>query len=185
MTLTAIFRELNERQREAVTAPLGNTLVLAGAGSGKTKVLVSRIAWLITEEHLSPHGILAVTFTNKAAGEMRSRLNNILNTPIMGLWVGTFHGLCHRLLRRHYKEAHLPELFHILDTEDQARMIKRVIAALNLDPEQWPVKQAQSLLMDKRMKEYGHNTYILYPMDPGKHYLIFIEPMNKPVRPRE
>ncbi|WP_115707177.1 DNA helicase II [Legionella sainthelensi] len=171
MTLTAIFRELNERQREAVTAPLGNTLVLAGAGSGKTKVLVSRIAWLITEEHLSPHGILAVTFTNKAAGEMRSRLKDILNTPIMGLWVGTFHGLCHRLLRRHYKEAHLPELFHILDTEDQARMIKRVIAALNLDPEQWPVKQAQSFINGQKDEGIRPQHVHTLSYGPGKTLL--------------
>ena len=101
MTIAALLNGLNERQREAVTSPLGNLLVLAGAGSGKTKVLVSRIAWLIEEQHLSPHGILAVTFTNKAAGEMRSRLTSMLSTPLFGLWVGTFHGLCHRLLRRH------------------------------------------------------------------------------------
>jgi len=113
MANAALFKGLNERQCEAVTSPLGNTLVLAGAGSGKTQVLVSRIAWLIEEQHLSPHGILAVTFTNKAAGEMRARLNNMLATPVLGLWVGTFHGLCHRLLRRHYKEAKLPEQFHI------------------------------------------------------------------------
>lgn len=150
MTMAALLKGLNERQREAVTAPLGNTLVLAGAGSGKTRVLVSRIAWLIEEMHLSPHSILAVTFTNKAAGEMRSRLSAMLSTPIMGLWVGTFHGLCHRLLRRHYKEARLPEQFHILDSEDQGRIIKRTIASLNLDPEQWPVKQAQSFINGRK-----------------------------------
>ncbi|CAM4437880.1 MAG: DNA helicase II [Legionella sp.] len=150
MSIAALLNGLNERQREAVSAPLGNTLVLAGAGSGKTKVLVSRIAWLIEKEQLSPHGILAVTFTNKAAGEMRARLNNMLTTPVLGLWVGTFHGLCHRLLRRHYKEANLPEQFHILDSEDQARVIKRVIAALNLDSEQWPVKQAQSFINGRK-----------------------------------
>lgn len=150
MSMTALLKGLNERQREAVTSPLGNTLVPAGAGSGKTKVLVSRIAWLIEQENMSPHGILAVTFTNKAAEEMRARLNNLLATPVLGLWVGTFHGLCHRLLRRHYKEANLPEQFHILDSEDQARVIKRVIAALNLDTEQWPVKQAQSFINGRK-----------------------------------
>ena len=150
MTTAALLNGLNERQREAVTSPLGNMLVLAGAGSGKTRVLVSRIAWLIEEQHLSPHGILAVTFTNKAAGEMRTRLSSMLSTPILGLWVGTFHGLCHRLLRRHYKEAKLPEQFHILDSDDQARVIKRVIAALNLDSEQWPVKQAQSFINGRK-----------------------------------
>lgn len=137
---------LNERQSSAVTAPLGNTLVLAGAGSGKTRVLVSRIAWLVDVKHISPHAILAVTFTNKAAGEMKSRLSNILSCPIQGLWVGTFHGLCHRLLRRHYELAGLPEQFHILDSDDQARMLKRVITSLNLDIEQWPVKQAQGFI---------------------------------------
>ena len=141
---------LNERQRSAVTAPLGNTLVLAGAGSGKTRVLVSRIAWLVEVEHLSPHAILAVTFTNKAAGEMKSRLSHLLACSPQGLWVGTFHGLCHRLLRRHYQEARLPEQFHILDSEDQARVIKRAIASLNLDIEQWPVKQAQSFINSKK-----------------------------------
>ena len=125
MSMSALLNGLNERQREAVTAPLGNTLVLAGAGSGKTRVLVSRIAWLIEEQHLSPHSILAVTFTNKAAGEMRARLNEILSTPVLGLWVGTFHGLCHRLLRRHFKEAQLPEHFHILDSCDII-LLKRI-----------------------------------------------------------
>ncbi len=150
MTMAALLNGLNERQREAVTSPLGNMLVLAGAGSGKTRVLVSRIAWLIEQQHLSPHAILAVTFTNKAAGEMRSRLGSMLSTPVLGLWVGTFHGLCHRLLRRHYKEANLPEQFHILDSEDQARVIKRVIASLNLDSDQWPVKQAQSFINGRK-----------------------------------
>ncbi|HAT9717486.1 TPA: DNA helicase II [Legionella pneumophila subsp. pneumophila] len=150
MTIAALLKGLNEKQRDAVTSPLGNMLVLAGAGSGKTKVLVSRIAWLIEEQHLSPHAILAVTFTNKAAGEMRSRLSSMLSTSTLGLWVGTFHGLCHRLLRRHYKEANLPEQFHILDSEDQARVIKRVILSLNLDPEQWQVKQAQAFINSKK-----------------------------------
>ncbi|BCA96180.1 DNA helicase [Legionella antarctica] len=150
MTKAAFLDGLNERQREAVTSPMGNMLLLAGAGSGKTRVLVSRIAWLIEQQQLSPHAILAVTFTNKAAGEMRTRLNSMLTTSVLGLWVGTFHGLCHRLLRRHYKEAHLPEQFHILDSEDQARVIKRVIASLNLDPDQWPVKQAQSFINGRK-----------------------------------
>ncbi|WP_370449383.1 DNA helicase II [Legionella sp. km772] len=145
-----LLNGLNEKQHEAVTAPLGNVLVLAGAGSGKTRVLVSRIAWLIAEQNLSPHAILAVTFTNKAAGEMRERLSSLLDAPVQGLWVGTFHGLCHRLLRRHYKEAHLPEHFHILDSEDQGRLIKKVIASLNLDLEQWPVKQSQSFINGKK-----------------------------------
>lgn len=171
MTLAAILKGLNERQREAVTSPLGNTLVLAGAGSGKTKVLVSRIAWLIEEEHISPYGILAVTFTNKAAGEMRTRLNSMLSTPVLGLWVGTFHGLCHRLLRRHYKEANLPELFHILDSEDQARLIKRVIGSLNLDAEQWPVKQAQSFINGRKDEGIRPQHVHTLSYGPGKTLL--------------
>jgi DNA helicase II / ATP-dependent DNA helicase PcrA len=150
MTMSMLLNGLNEKQREAITAPLGNILVLAGAGSGKTRVLVSRIAWLINQQQLSPHAILAVTFTNKAAGEMKERLSSLLSTPINGLWVGTFHGLCHRLLRRHHKEANLPEHFHILDSEDQGRLIKKVIASLNLDIEQWPVKQSQSFINGKK-----------------------------------
>jgi DNA helicase-2/ATP-dependent DNA helicase PcrA len=150
MAVKGLLKELNERQYEAVTAPISNMLVLAGAGSGKTRVLVSRIAWLIEHGHMSPHAILAVTFTNKAAGEMRARLSSMLSTPILGLWVGTFHGLCNRLLRRHYKEADLPEHFHILDSDDQARMIKKVLATLNLDVEQWPVKQAQAFINNKK-----------------------------------
>lgn len=171
MGIETFLNGLNERQHEVVTAPLGNTLVLAGAGSGKTKVLVSRIAWLIEKEYLLPHSILAVTFTNKAAGEMRSRLNSMLTTPILGLWVGTFHGLCHRLLRRHYKEAHLPEQFHILDSEDQARMIKRVIGSLNLNIEQWPVKQAQSFINGR--KDEGIRPQHVHTLNygPGKTLL--------------
>lgn len=146
MTIKRLLEGLNEKQGTAVTAPHQNMLVLAGAGSGKTRVLVSRIAWLIEQQQMSLHAILAVTFTNKAAGEMRNRLQELLHRPMTGLWVGTFHGLCHRLLRRHYREANLPEHFHILDSDDQARMIKRVIASLNLDEERWPVKQAQAFI---------------------------------------
>jgi DNA helicase II / ATP-dependent DNA helicase PcrA len=150
MMITTLLDELNERQREAVTAPLGNILVLAGAGSGKTQVLVKRIAWLINQQYLSPRAILAVTFTNKAAREILARLNNMLKTPAVGLWVGTFHGLCHRLLRHHYQEAKLPEQFLILDSDDQARVIKRVLASLKLDETTWPVKQAQSFINSKK-----------------------------------
>lgn len=146
MDRTDLLKGLNQRQQEAVTSPLGNMLILAGAGSGKTRVLVSRMAFLISEQHLSPDAILAVTFTNKAAGEMKVRLSQILARSVSGLWVGTFHGLCHRLLRRHYQEAHLPEHFHILDSEDQGRMIKKIIIQLNLDLDQWPVKQAQAFI---------------------------------------
>ncbi|KTC84873.1 DNA helicase II [Legionella brunensis] len=166
--MTALLEELNERQREAVTAPVGNTLVLAGAGSGKTRVLVSRIAWLIEQEGISPHAILAVTFTNKAAGEMKTRLGSMLKTPIVGLWVGTFHGLCHRLLRRHYEDAKLPEQFHILDSEDQARVIKRVLAALNLDEDQWPVKQAQAFINSQKDEGFRPEHINILPYGPTR-----------------
>ncbi|KTD50277.1 DNA helicase II [Legionella quinlivanii] len=150
MTVETLTKGLNQKQYEAVTAALKNVLVLAGAGSGKTRVLVSRIAWMVSQYNMPFSSILAVTFTNKAAGEMRSRLAQIFNSPVHGLWVGTFHGLCHRMLRRHYERARLPETFHILDSDDQARLLKRVIASLNLDEEQWPVKQAQSFINGKK-----------------------------------
>ncbi|KTC97400.1 DNA helicase II [Legionella geestiana] len=141
---------LNPRQAEAVSAPPGNTLVLAGAGSGKTRVLVHRLGWLVTECGFSLHEILAVTFTNKAAGEMKSRLSEALQLSPAGLWVGTFHGLCHRLLRIHWERARLPEAFQILDSDDQLRLLKRVIQGLNLDEEQWPARQAQSFINGKK-----------------------------------
>ena len=148
--IATLLDNLNERQREAVEAPLGSTLVLAGAGSGKTRVLVSRLAWLVKEQNIPLGSILAVTFTNKAAGEMKARLTQMLEMPLGGLWVGTFHGLCHRFLRRHYREANLPEQFHVADSDDQLRMIKRVIQALNLDEERWPPKQAQSFINSRK-----------------------------------
>ena len=148
--IATLLDNLNERQREAVEAPLGSTLVLAGAGSGKTRVLVSRLAWLVKEQNIPLGSILAVTFTNKAAGEMKARLTQMLEMPLGGLWVGTFHGLCHRFLRRHYREANLPEQFHVADSDDQLRMIKRVMQALNLDEERWPPKQAQSFINSRK-----------------------------------
>ena len=119
MDISVVLDGLNEAQRQVVAAPTGNVLVLAGAGSGKTRVLVHRIAWYIQTEQASPFGILAVTFTNKAAAEMRARIENLLQRPIGGMWVGTFHGLANRLLRAHWQEAGLPESFQILDSEDQ------------------------------------------------------------------
>jgi DNA helicase-2/ATP-dependent DNA helicase PcrA len=140
--VTHILEDLNDRQREAVTAPVGNALVLAGAGSGKTRVLVHRIAWLIEAERVSPQGILAVTFTNKAAAEMRGRIESLLQIPVRSLWVGTFHGIAHRLLRMHWREAGLPQNFQILDSDDQLRLIKRVMRSLDLDEQKWPARQA-------------------------------------------
>ncbi|MFC2972763.1 DNA helicase II [Azotobacter bryophylli] len=141
--LSFLLNNLNDAQRQAVTAPLGRQLVLAGAGSGKTRVLVHRIAWLIEVENASPHSILAVTFTNKAAAEMRGRIEQLLGLNPMGMWVGTFHGLAHRLLRAHWQEAGLSENFQILDSDDQQRLVKRVIRELGLDEQRWPARQSQ------------------------------------------
>ncbi len=143
MDVSHLLDELNEAQREAVTAPDKHLLVLAGAGSGKTRVLVHRLAWLIQVEHVSPLGVLAVTFTNKAAGEMRERAGNLLQVSTRPLWIGTFHGIAHRLLRMHWKEAGLPENFQILDSEDQQRLLRRIIRDEGMDESQWPARQAQ------------------------------------------
>lgn len=143
MDVSHILNDLNDAQRQAVTTEPGNLLVLAGAGSGKTRVLVHRIAWLIQMEGLHPASLLAVTFTNKAANEMRSRIEALLAQPSGGMWVGTFHGLAHRLLRAHWQEAGLPEKFQILDSDDQLRLVKRVLQGLELDEGKWPAKQCQ------------------------------------------
>ncbi|GMU43075.1 MAG: DNA helicase II [Xanthomonadales bacterium] len=132
--------DLNDAQLAAVTAPPGHLLVLAGAGSGKTRVLTERIAWLVEAREVWPHAILAVTFTNKAAAEMRMRCERLLQRPTQGLWIGTFHGLAHRLLRMHWHEAGLVETFQIIDADDQQRLVKRSIAALGLDEARWPAR---------------------------------------------
>jgi DNA helicase-2/ATP-dependent DNA helicase PcrA len=143
MDLSPILNPLNDAQRAAVTAPLGPVLVLAGAGSGKTRVLTHRIAWLIQAEGASPHGILAVTFTNKAAGEMRARVERLLAIPGAALWIGTFHGIAHRLLRLHWREAQLAQGFQILDSEDQQRLIKKIVRAAELDETRWVPREVQ------------------------------------------
>ena len=143
MDVSHILDDLNDAQRDAVSAPPGGALVLAGAGSGKTRVLVHRIAWLIQVVGASPWSILAVTFTNKAAREMKGRIESLLAHPVGGMWVGTFHGLAHRLLRAHWQEAKLPQGFQILDSDDQFRMIKRLMKALDLDETRWPPRQVQ------------------------------------------
>jgi DNA helicase-2/ATP-dependent DNA helicase PcrA len=137
MDVSHLLGPLNDAQRQAVTAPLAPTLVLAGAGSGKTRVLTHRVAWLVQVEGVSPHGILAVTFTNKAAGEMRARIEAQLGLPSAPLWIGTFHGIAHRLLRLHWREVGLPQGFSILDAEDQQRLVKRIIRGLGLDEARW------------------------------------------------
>ena len=143
MDVSLILDPLNDAQRQAVCAPAGNVLVLAGAGSGKTRVLVHRIAWLLAAEGVSPYGVMAVTFTNKAAGEMRGRIEQLLGIPASGFWVGTFHGIAHRLLRAHWKEADLPQGFQIMDSEDQQRAIRRLIREMGLDETQWSPREVQ------------------------------------------
>lgn len=143
MDVSLVLDPLNKAQRDAVAAPAGNLLVLAGAGSGKTRVLVHRVAWYIQTGMAGPHGILAVTFTNKAAAEMRSRIESLQQQTIGGMWVGTFHGIAHRLLRAHWQDAGLPENFQILDSDDQYRTVRRVIRSLSLDESQYPPREAQ------------------------------------------
>ncbi|MEN9559724.1 MAG: helicase / ATP-dependent helicase [Pseudomonadota bacterium] len=139
----SLLNNLNPQQLEAVTLPTTSAMILAGAGSGKTKVLTTRIAWLVHTGQVSPMGILAVTFTNKAAKEMLHRLGMMMTMNTRGMWVGTFHGLCNRFLRAHHREASLPQTFQILDTADQTALLKRVYKTHNLDEERFPVKNMQ------------------------------------------
>ena len=139
----ALLEGLNPQQLEAVTLPHQSALILAGAGSGKTRVLTTRIAWLIQTGQIGPQGLLAVTFTNKAAREMLIRISGMLPINTRGMWVGTFHGLCNRILRAHYRDAGLPQTFQILDSADQLAMVKRVMKSMNIDDEKYPPKQAQ------------------------------------------
>lgn len=143
MDVSHILDPLNDAQREAVTAQHPHMLIVAGAGSGKTRVLTHRVAWLIQTENISPYAMLAVTFTNKAAAEMRGRIEQLMGTPTSGMWAGTFHGLAHRMLRTHWQEARLPQTFQILDSEDQYRLLRRILKGLELDESKWPPKEAQ------------------------------------------
>jgi len=138
-----IFDELNEAQRQAVTSEAEHLLVLAGAGSGKTRVIAHRVAWLVKALQNSPHSLLTVTFTNKAANEMKGRIESLLGLEVTDFWCGTFHGIAHRLLRRHWEEAGLRKEFAILDSEDQYRVIKRVSKTMGLDESKWPARQIQ------------------------------------------
>lgn len=173
MDITSIVESLNPAQRRAVCAEVSSLLVLAGAGSGKTRVLVHRIAWLIQAESIPPQRILAVTFTNKAAREMRTRIEDLLSIPSRDLWIGTFHGLAHRLLRRHAREARLPAAFQILDSDDQQRMIKRIIRGLELDDTRWPPRQVQWFI--NAQKEEGRRARnIPEPGDPFERQMLLI-----------
>ncbi|WP_428397189.1 DNA helicase II [Marinobacter salarius] len=167
MDVSHIIDALNDAQREAVTAQNDHLLVLAGAGSGKTRVLVHRIAWLMQVDKVPPTGILAVTFTNKAAKEMRYRIEQMMNIPARGLWFGTFHGIAHRLLRAHYQDAGLPENFQVLDSDDQLRLIKRVMRELQIDESRWPPKQAQWFINGQ--KDEGLRAEHIQE-NPGDHF---------------
>ena len=177
MDVSRILDPLNDAQRQAVCAPAGNVLVLAGAGSGKTRVLVHRIAWLLAAEGVSPYGILAVTFTNKAAGEMRGRIEQLLGIPASGLWVGTFHGIAHRLLRAHWKEAGLPQGFQIMDSEDQQRAIRRLIREMGLDETQWSPREVQWYINARKDEglrpehlQHHNDTYLRHMIDIYQSY---------------
>ena len=169
MSTHPLLADLNERQQQAVSATDGHMLVLAGAGSGKTRVLVHRIAWLIQERQYSPFSVLAVTFTNKAAAEMRGRVEQLVGSSVRGMWIGTFHGLAHRLLRAHYMDVGLPQNFQILDSDDQQRLIKRLIKSLNLDDKRWPAKQAQWYINGK--KDEGLRPQHIETYDPTEQTL--------------
>ena len=144
--MSDLLANLNPEQLAAVTLPPQHALILAGAGSGKTRVLTTRIAWLISTGQVSPHGVLAVTFTNKASKEMLARLSSMLPINTRGMWIGTFHGLCNRLLRAHFRDAGLPALFQILDSSDQLSAIKRLLKNLNVDDEKFPPRELASFI---------------------------------------
>ena len=177
MDVTNILNKLNPQQEIAVTSECPHLLVLAGAGSGKTRILVHRIAWKIQVNNVPSHGVLAVTFTNKAAREMKERIDQLLKIPAQGMWVGTFHGLAHRLLRSHWRDADLAEDFQILDSDDQLRLIKRLMRTLDLDEQRWPPKQFQwwinsqkdEGLRSKHIQENG-DPYILTMLRVYREY---------------
>jgi len=159
---SSLLSGLNNKQLEAVTLPQQSALILAGAGSGKTRVLTTRIAWLVQTGQVSPQGVLAVTFTNKAAKEMLSRLSAMLPINTRGMWVGTFHGLCNRLLRAHHREAMLPATFQILDSADQLSMIKRLMKAMNVDDEKFPAREIQGYIngcKDEGLRAHAVDAY--------------------------
>ncbi|MES1986827.1 MAG: UvrD-helicase domain-containing protein, partial [Pseudomonadota bacterium] len=163
-TESTLLTGLNNKQLEAVTLPQQSALILAGAGSGKTRVLTARIAWLIQTGQVSPTGLLAVTFTNKAAKEMLTRITASLPINTRGMWVGTFHGLCNRLLRAHHREAGLPASFQILDIADQLSVIKRLMKLMNVDDEKFPPKQVQNFI--NGCKDEGLRAHAVEAYDP-------------------
>ncbi len=166
----AFLSGLNDQQLQAVTLPHQSALILAGAGSGKTRVLTTRMAWLIQTGQVSPMSLLAVTFTNKAAKEMLTRLSAMLPINTRGMWVGTFHGLCNRMLRAHYREAGLPQLFQILDTQDQLALVKRLMKTLNVDEDRYPPRQAQWFIAAQ--KEKGKRADKVEPYDDFSRRMV-------------
>lgn len=167
---SSLLNDLNPQQLEAITLPKQSALVLAGAGSGKTRVLTTRIAYLIQSGQASPYSILAVTFTNKAAKEMLTRINAMLPINTRGMWIGTFHGLCNRLLRAHYQEAGLPQAFQILDVADQLAMIKRILKRLSVDDKRFPPRQVQWFI--NNAKESGLRAANVVVDDPYSRHLL-------------
>ncbi|MCB1913136.1 MAG: UvrD-helicase domain-containing protein, partial [Rhodocyclaceae bacterium] len=161
--MSSLLANLNQEQFKAVSLPSCHALILAGAGSGKTRVLTTRIAWLVQTGQVTPQGILAVTFTNKAAKEMLARLSAMLPINTRGMWIGTFHGLCNRLLRAHYREAGLPQLFQILDSADQLSAIKRLLKNLNVDDEKFPPRELQHFINGQ--KEAGSRPHAVQAWD--------------------
>ena len=179
MDVSPILDPLNEAQRAAVTAGQHAMLVLAGAGSGKTRVLVHRIAWLVEVEKVEPRSILAVTFTNKAASEMRGRIEALLGRPATAMWVGTFHGLAHRILRQHWREAELPQTFQILDSDDQLRLIRRMFKNMGIDETRWIPRELQWFI--NAQKDEGIRPAHMDDRDDGnrrqmiRHYAAYQE----------
>src|SRR5258708_6372628 len=171
MDVSPILDPLNEAQRAAVTAPLGPVLVLAGWGSGKARVRTARIAWVSQAEGASAQGILAVTFTNKAAGEMRARVEKLLGVPSGALWIGTFHGIAHRLLRLHWREANLAQGFQILDSEDQQRLIRKLLKASDLDETRWVPREVQWFINSNK-DEGRRPQHLKEASDPTRSQLI-------------
>ncbi|MGD9888078.1 MAG: DNA helicase II [Halothiobacillaceae bacterium] len=170
-SIQAILDPLNAAQREAVTSPAASTLVLAGAGSGKTRVLTHRIAWLVQAMGVSPYAILAMTFTNKAASEMRGRVEHLLERGASGMWLGTFHSIAHRLLRTHWQEAGLPQAFQILDSDDQIRLVKRLLRERGLEETRWPPRMVAGYINGK--KEEGLRPSAVQPgYDPASKQLL-------------
>ena len=172
MDVSHLLDVLNPAQRAAVTTSAPHTLVLAGAGSGKTRVLVHRIGWLTEVEGVRPFSLLAVTFTNKAASEMRQRIQQMRPEGVRGMWIGTFHSIAHRLLRLHWHEARLPESFQVLDSDDQIRLLKRITSELGLDDKRWPARQSAWYI--NAAKDEGKRPKHIVGGDPSTDTLIRI-----------